>query len=246
MTAKTQEELELMRTAGRIVGEFLKLIEKEVKPGVTTRRLDEIAEAFIRSQGALPAFKGYYGYPATICASVNEEVVHGIPGARVLKEGDIIGVDVGAKYKDYYADAARTFAVGRIDAEAKRLIDTTRKSLEEGIAKAVEGNRLSDISWAVQSFAEKNGFSVVREYVGHGIGKNLHEEPQLPNFGPPGNGPRLLEGMALAIEPMLNCGGHEVKVLADGWTVVTRDGKRSGHFEQTVFVGKKKAEVVTR
>ncbi len=245
MTVKSQEELELMRTAGRVVGGFLRLIEKEIKPGVTTKRLDEIAEEFIRSHGTVPAFKGYYGYPATICASVNEEVVHGIPGPRVLKEGDIIGVDVGAIFKDYYADAARTFAVGRVGEEDERHMAVTQKSLEEGIAKAVEGNRLSDISWAVQSFAEKSGFSVVREYVGHGIGKHLHEEPQVPNFGPPGNGPRLLEGMTLAIEPMLNRGTHEVKVLDDGWTVVTRDGQRSCHFEQTVFVGKKKAEVIT-
>lgn len=234
-----------MRTAGRVVGGFLRLIEKEIKPGVTTKRLDEIAEEFIRSHGTVPAFKGYYGYPATICASVNEEVVHGIPGPRVLKEGDIIGVDVGAIFKDYYADAARTFAVGRVGEEDERHLAVTQKALEEGIAKAVEGNRLSDISWAVQSFAEKSGFSVVREYVGHGIGKHLHEEPQVPNFGPPGNGPRLLEGMTLAIEPMLNRGTHEVKVLDDGWTVVTRDGQRSCHFEQTVFVGKKKAEVIT-
>lgn len=234
-----------MRVAGRVVGEFLKLIEKEIKPGVTTKRLDEIAEEFIYSKGSVPAFKGYYGYPGTICASVNEEVVHGIPGARALKEGDIIGVDVGAKFKGYFADAARTFAVGPVDKEDQKLIDVTRNSLAEGIKKAVQGNRLSDISWAVQSFAEKNGFSVVRDYVGHGIGKNLHEEPQVPNFGPPGKGPELLEGMALAIEPMLNRGTHEVKVLKDGWTVVTKDGQRSCHFEQTIFVGKKKAEVVT-
>ena len=245
MTVKNQEELELMRTAGRVVAGFFRLIEKEVKPGVTTKRLDEIAEEFIRSQGALPAFKGYYGYPATICASVNEEVVHGIPGARVLQEGDIVGVDVGAKFKGYFADAARTWAVGRIDKEDQRHIDVTRNALKEGIAKAVAGNRLSDISWAVQRFSEKNGFSVVREYVGHGIGKNLHEEPQVPNFGLPGRGPELLEGVALAIEPMLNRGGHEVKLLGDGWTVVTKDGKRSCHFEQTIFVGEDKAEIVT-
>ena len=234
-----------MRVAGRVVGELLRLIEKEAKLGVTTKRLDEIAEDFIYSKGAVPAFKGYYGYPATICASVNEEVVHGIPGARALKEGDIVSVDVGAKFKGYYADAARTFAVGLIEAEDQRLLDVTRESLAEGIGKAVQGNRLSDISWAVQSLAEKNGFSVVREYVGHGIGKSLHEEPQVPNFGPPGKGPELLEGMALAIEPMLNRGTYEVKVLSDGWTVATKDGQRSCHFEQTLFVGKKKAEVIT-
>jgi len=220
-------------------------MEKETKPGVTTQRLDEIAEAFVRSEGAQPAFKGYYGYPATICASVNEEVVHGIPGKRVLKDGDIIGIDVGVILDGFYSDAARTFAVGKVDPESQRLIDVTREALVKGIGQAVAGNRLSDISWAVQSFAEKEGFSVVRQYVGHGIGKNLHEEPQVPNFGKPHEGPTLVEGMALAIEPMLNAGTHEVEVLPDGWTVVTKDGKRSGHFEQTIFVGKNKAEIVT-
>ena len=234
-----------MRRAGRIVSKLLKLMEKETKPGVTTQQLDEIAEAFVRSEGAQPAFKGYYGYPATICASVNEEVVHGIPGKRVLKEGDVIGVDVGVILDGFYSDAARTFAVGKVDPESQRLIDVTREALARGIGQAVVGNRLSDISWAVQSFAEKEGFSVVRQYVGHGIGKSLHEEPQVPNFGKPHQGPELVEGMALAIEPMLNAGTHEVEVLPDGWTVVTKDGKRSGHFEQTIFVGKNKAEIVT-
>lgn len=228
-----------------MVSKLLKLMEKETKPGVTTQQLDEIAEAFVRSEGAQPAFKGYYGYPATICASVNEEVVHGIPGKRVLKDGDIIGIDVGVILDGFYSDAARTFAVGQVDPESQRLIDVTREAMTRGIGQAVAGNRLSDISWAVQSFAEKEGFSVVRQYVGHGIGKNLHEEPQVPNFGKPHEGPTLVEGMALAIEPMLNVGTHEVEVLSDGWTVVTKDGKRSGHFEQTIFVGKNKAEIVT-
>ena len=234
-----------MRRAGRVVSELLKLMEKEARVGVTTKRLDEIAEAYIRSQGALPAFKGYYGYPATICASVNEEVVHGIPSSKTLKEGDIIGIDVGAKLKGFYADAARTFPIGKVDERSLQLIETTRKALEQGISQAVAGHRLTDISWAVQSYAEKEGFSVVRQYVGHGIGKNLHEEPQVPNFGKPNQGLKLVEGMALAIEPMLNMGTYDVEVLADGWTVVTKDRKRSCHFEQTIFVGNDKAEVIT-
>ena len=245
MHLKSKEELELMRQSGRIVAKLLRLMEKEAAPGVTTRRLDEIAEDFIRSEGAEPAFKGYYGYPASICASVNEEVVHGIPGDRALKDGDIVGIDTGVRLKGYYADAARTFAIGATDGHSRKLIEVTREALARGIAKAVVGNRLSDISWAVQSFAEGEGFSVVRQYVGHGNGKNLHEDPQVPNFGPPGKGPELVEGMALAIEPMLNAGTHEVEVLADGWTVVTKDHSRSGHFENTVFVGKTKAEIVT-
>ncbi len=245
MQLKTKEELEIMRTAGHIAAKLLKRMEIEARPGISTKALDEIAEEFIRSAGAEPAFKGYYGYPASICTSVNEEVVHGIPGPRIIKAGDIVGVDVGVKLDGFYSDAARTFAVGPIDHESKRLIEITKEALKRGINQAVEGNRLSDISWAVQSFAESQGFSVVRQYVGHGIGRKLHEEPQVPNFGKPHEGPRLVEGMALAIEPMLNVGTYEVETLADGWTVVTKDRKRSGHFEQTVFVGKTKAEIVT-
>ncbi len=242
---KTPEELDLMRRAGRIVSDLLLLMEKEAKPGVSTKKLDGIAEAFILSSKAEPAFKGYYGYPASICASVNEEVVHGIPGPRVLKDGDIVGIDVGVKFEGYFSDAARTFAIGKVDGESSRLIEVTRESMMRGIAQAVEGNRLGDISWAVQSYAETQGFSVVRQFVGHGIGRNLHEEPQVPNYGKPHQGPRLTVGMALAIEPMLNMGGYEVEILKDGWTVLTRDRKRSGHFEQTVFVGKTKPEIVT-
>ena len=234
-----------MRQAGRIVSELLKLMEKEAKPGVKTKALDKIAEDFILSQGAQPAFKGYFGFPASICASVNEEVVHGIPGERTLKEGDIIGVDVGVKFDGYFSDAARTFAIGTVDAESRRLMEVTRAAMNEGIKQAIVGNHVSDISWAVQSYAERNGLSVVRSYVGHGIGRNLHEDPQVPNFGKPHQGVKLMEGMALAIEPMLNLGRHEVEVLKDGWTVVTKDGKRSGHFEQTVFVGRNEAEIVT-
>lgn len=234
-----------MRRAGSIVAGLLRLMEKEAAPGVTTKALDVIAEDYIRSQGGEPAFKGYYGYPATICASVNEEVVHGIPSARVLKEGDIVGVDVGVKLEGYYSDAARTFAIGRIDAESQRLIDVTREAMQRGIHQAIVGNRLGEISHAVQSYAEAQGFSVVRQFVGHGIGKNLHEDPQVPNFGHSKQGPLLTEGMALAIEPMLSVGTYEVEILADGWTVVTKDRKRSGHFEQTVFVGKDRPEIVT-
>lgn len=245
MHLKNRQELEVMRRAGRVVGRLLKLMEKEARSGVTTNALDRIAEDFIRSQGALPAFKGYHGYPASICASVNEVVIHGIPTGKPLKEGDIVGIDVGVCLEGYYSDAARTFSIGKIDDESRRLIEVTRQALLQGIEKAVEGNRLGDISHAVQVYAESHGLSVVREYVGHGIGKSLHEDPQVPNFGKAGQGPRLTEGMTLAIEPMLNLGGCEVEVLSDGWTVVTKDRKRSGHFEQTVFVGKKEAEIVT-
>lgn len=245
MELKTPRELEVMRRAGKIVGRLLKLMEKETRAGITTRALDKIAEDFVRSNGAEPAFKGYHGFPSTICVSVNEEVVHGIPGPRVLKDGDIVGVDVGVILDGYYSDAARTFAVGAVDEVSRKLIQATREALYKGIEKAVEGNRLSDISHAVQTHAEAAGFSVVRQFVGHGIGRNLHEEPQVPNYGKPNQGPRLVVGMALAIEPMINVGTHEVEVLADGWTVVTKDRKRSGHFEQTIFVGKDKPEIVT-
>jgi len=242
---KSPAELKIMRRAGRVVAGLLKLLEKEVRPGITTRHLDEAAEEYIRSSGTEPAFKGYYGYPACICTSVNEEVVHGIPGKRVLRDGDIIGVDVGVKLEGFFSDAARTFAVGDVDEESKRLMRVTREAMEAGIRRAVAGNRLGEISAAVQAHAEASGFSVVRQFVGHGIGRNLHEEPQVPNYGRPDQGPTLEIGMALAIEPMVNAGSHEVEILKDGWTVVTRDRRRSGHFEQTVFVGETKAEIVT-
>lgn len=245
MVLKTEAELESMRKAGKIVSALLKLMEKEAKPGVTTKTLDWIAEDFIRAQGASPAFKGYYGYPACICVSVNEEVVHGIPGQRSLQDGDIVGVDVGVVVDGYFSDAARTFPIGKVDAQSLRLIAVTREAMNRGIQKAVEGNRLSDISWAVQSYAEENGLGVVRKYTGHGIGKNLHEDPSVPNFGKPNQGLTLVEGMALAIEPMLNLGSYDVEELSDGWTVVTKDGKRSAHFEQTIVVGKEKAEILT-
>jgi methionyl aminopeptidase len=245
MVLKTKAELEGMRQAGKVVAALLRLMEQEVRPGVTTQQLDAVAEKFIRSQGATPAFKGYHGFPASICASVNEEVVHGIPGQKILQEGDIVGIDVGAIVDGYYADAARTFPVGKVDPESQKLIEVTREAMKQGIAKAVEGNRISDISHAVQQYAEKHGYGVVRKYTGHGIGKNLHEEPQVPNFGKPNQGMKLVEGMALAIEPMLNAGSYEVDELSDGWTVVTRDRKRSAHFEQSIVVGKKKPEILT-
>ncbi len=234
-----------MRKAGKIVSALLRLMEKEVRVGVVTKALDRIAEDFILSQGAVPAFKGYYGFPASLCVSVNEEVVHGIPGQRVLQDGDIVGVDVGVIVDGFFSDAARTFPIGKVDAESLKLIADTREAMNRGIQQAVDGNRLSDISWAVQSYAEKNGYGVVRKYTGHGIGRSLHEDPQVPNFGQPNQGPRLAEGMALAIEPMLNLGSYDVEELSDGWTVVTKDGKRSAHFEQTIVVGKKKAEILT-
>lgn len=234
-----------MRRAGRVVSALLELMSRQARPGVTTQRLDEIAEEFIRSQGTEPAFKGYYGYPATICASVNEEVVHGIPGARVLKDGDIIGIDVGVILEGFYSDAARTFAIGAVDEESLRLMKVTREAMQAGIAKATAGARVGDISAAVQAHAEANGFSVVRQFVGHGIGRKLHEEPQVPNTGKPGQGPLLRKGMALAIEPMVNAGTYDVELLKDGWTAVTKDRKRSAHFEQTILIREGQAEVVT-
>ena len=246
MVLKTKAEFDSMRHAGKIVAGLLALMEKEARPGITTQALDQTAERYIRSQGAEPAFKGYHGFPASICASVNEEVVHGIPGQRLLQDGDIVGIDVGVKVDGFFSDAARTFPIGKVDAESLKLIDVTREAMNQGIAMAVEGNRLSDISHAVQTYAEKHGFGVVRKYTGHVIGRNLHEEPQVPNFGRPNTGPKLVEGMALAIEPMLNAGSHEVNELSDGWTVVTKDGRRSAHFEQSIVVGKGKPEVLTQ
>lgn len=233
---KSDRELAYMRDAGRLVAETLVELEKTVSPGVTTLELDRVAEDYIARHGARPSFKGYNGYPASICTSINEEVVHGIPGLRKLADGDIISIDIGAEINGYHGDAAVTLPVGEIDDEVKRLLQVTRESLMVGIAQAVSGNRLSDISHAVQAHVEKNGFAVVRDYVGHGIGRHMHEEPQIPNFGPPGRGPRLKPGMALAIEPMVNKGTYEVRTLEDNWTVVTKDLQPSAHFEHTVAV----------
>lgn len=234
-----------MREAGRVTARALRLVGEAVRPGVTTGELDAVAEEAIRSAGALPAFKGYHGFPATICASVNDQVVHGIPGQTVLRAGDILSVDVGAIVEGYYGDSARTFAVGEVSEQASALLDATRKSLEAGIAQCVCGRRLLDISHAVQTVAEGAGFSVVREYVGHGIGRAMHEDPQLPNFGPAGQGPALAEGMVFAIEPMVNAGGPGVRSLEDGWTVVTQDGSLSAHFEHTVAITAEGPRILT-
>jgi methionyl aminopeptidase len=234
---RSTAELEKMREAGRLVGEVLTDLTARVAPGVTTAELDEIAEERIRQAGAIPAFKGYHGYPATICASINEEVIHGIPsGRRILNEGDVISIDVGASLDGYYGDSAVTLAVGQVSEQAATLLRVTEESLYKAIERVRPGARVSDIGHAVQQHVEAYGFSVVREFVGHGIGQRMHEEPQVPNYGEPGRGPRLTEGMVLAIEPMVNAGKPAVKVLADGWTAVTRDGSLSAHFEHTVAV----------
>lgn len=236
ISVKSPRELDIMREAGRIVAQAHAAVKQAIAPGVATRDLDAVADKLIRAAGATPSFTGYNGYPAAICASVNEELVHGIPGGRRLVEGDIISVDIGAYYRGYHGDSAWTYPVGRISAEAAELLQVTEQSLSEGIRMAVVGNRLSDISHAVQDFVEARGFSIVRDYVGHGIGSDMHEEPQIPNYGPPGKGPRLRPGMALAIEPMVNAGRPDVRTLSDNWTVVTVDGKLCAHFEHTVAV----------
>lgn len=243
---KSEREINYLRDAGRIVAETHVEVKKAVKPGVTTLDLDRIAEEYIISRGAIPAFKGYHGFTGNICSSVNEEVVHGIPGLRKLKTGDNISIDIGAVINGYNGDAAITVPVGEIDAEVQKLLDVTEESLYKGIEQAVIGNRLSDISHAVQSHVEQYGFGVVRDYVGHGIGRSMHEDPQVPNYGNPGRGPRLKAGMTLAIEPMVNLGTHEVKTLDDGWTVVTLDGKRSAHFEHSIAITDGKPEILTK
>jgi methionyl aminopeptidase len=242
---KSREELRHMRVAGRMVAEILSLLREKVVPGVTTLELDQLAEAECRKRKARPAFKGYGGFPYTICASPNEKVVHGFADNRPLCEGDILSIDFGVIYEDFFGDAAITVPVGNIDKKLQRLLQITEESLNRGIAASVVGGRVSDISSAVQSFAEKEGFSVVREFVGHGIGRQLHEAPQVPNFGKPGQGPRLKAGMTLAIEPMINAGGPGVKILDDGWTAVTTDGKYSAHFEHTVAITDNGPEILT-
>lgn len=235
-----------MRDAGKIVAKALSEVRKAAKPNVTTLELDEIAEKYIKSCGATPAFKGYHGFPGNICSSVNEEVVHGIPGLKKLKNGDTVSVDIGAVINGYYGDAAITIPVGEIHTEVQRLLDVTEQSLYKGIERAIINNRLSDISHAVQQHAESFGYGVVRDYVGHGIGRNMHEDPQVPNYGQPGRGPRLKPGMTLAIEPMINMGTHEVTTLDDGWTVITSDGKRSAHFEHTIAITHDGPEIMTK
>lgn len=242
---KTHEEIEYMRQAGKVVGDTLLKLEEIVRPGITTAKIDEIAEEFITKQGAKPSFKGYGGFPASICTSINEEVVHGIPTNRVLNEGDIISIDCGAILNGYQGDAARTIPVGKVSSEIMKLIEVTKESFFKGVEKAVVGNKLTDISYAVQQHIENNKFSVVRDYVGHGIGRDMHEDPQVPNFGKPGKGPELVSGMVLAIEPMVNIGGFKVITKPNGWTVVTVDGSLSAHYENTVAILKEGPEILT-
>ncbi|WP_313342696.1 type I methionyl aminopeptidase [Sedimentibacter sp.] len=233
---KTKREIEIMRKAGRLVAKAHELVRNNIKPGVTTKELDRLVEEFLRSQNAIPTFKGYNGFPFSICASVNEEVVHGFPSDRKLIEGDIVSIDIGATFEGYVGDSAKTFFVGEVNDEKRRLVEATRQSFYEGIKFATTNYRLSDISHAIQSHAESKGFSVVRDFVGHGVGKKMHESPQIPNFGRPDKGPRLQEGMVLAIEPMINAGVYNVKILDNDWTVVTVDGKPSAHYEHTVAI----------
>lgn len=243
---KSPREIELMKEAGMLVYEVHQALAKAVAPGVTTGELDALAESLIRKAGGIPTFKGYHGFPASICASVNEEVVHGIPGKRRLQEGDMIAIDLGVTYKGYVGDSAWTHPVGKVDPEATRLMDVTRTALEKAIEQCYPGKRLGDIGWAVQSYVEANGFGVVRDFVGHGIGASMHEDPQVPNFGTPGTGKELRPGMVIAIEPMVNAGTWEVKVLADKWTVVTADRRYSAHFEHTIAITEKGPLILTR
>ncbi|MEW6419664.1 MAG: type I methionyl aminopeptidase [Nitrospirota bacterium] len=243
---KSPEEIERIAQSCSIVAKTLNAIKGIVRPGITTREIEGFADAYIRANNALPAFRGYRGYPASICTSVNNEVIHGIPSERVLKEGDILSIDIGV-YKDgFYGDAAYTFPVGEIRPDVERLLRITEESLYIGIENARPSNRVSDISYSIQGHVESNGFSVVRAFVGHGVGRELHEEPQIPNYGPPRRGPRLRPGMTLAIEPMVNEGGYEVLILDDGWTVVTKDGRLSAHFEHTILVTSDKPRILTK
>ena len=242
---KSAEEVELIRESSLLVGKTLAAVAEHIYPGVTTLELDAVAEAFIRDHGAEPGFKGYGGFPNSLCTSVNEAVVHGIPNAIPLKEGDVVSVDCGVLKNGFYGDSAYTFAVGEIAPEIKRLLDVTKECLDLAIEQAVVGKRIGDIGWACQSHAERHGYGVVRELVGHGLGKDLHEAPEVPNFGRRGNGPRLVEGMVLAIEPMINLGRREVQQESDGWTIVTADRKVSAHFEHDIVVRSGKAEVLS-
>ena len=242
---KSPSEIAAMRRAGMVVASILKILSKEIRAGMTTRQLDDIAVRELTRYGATSAFKGYMGFPATLCTSINEEIVHGIPGERKIREGDIVSLDFGAKVDGFHGDAALTVGVGNISPQAKQLLQITKSCLEAGISVARAGAHLGDISAAIQHYAESRGLSVVREYTGHGIGREMHEEPQIPNFGPPGLGPVLRKGMTLAIEPMVNIGGWQTKVKNDGWTVVTADGSLSAHFEKTIAITDGEAEVLT-
>jgi methionyl aminopeptidase len=243
---KSLEEIKRMAETCHIVAEVFEELKKLIMPDITTKEIDEFVESYITSKRAYPAFKGYRGFPASLCASINDEVVHGIPSLRRLKKGDIISLDIGVYYRGFYGDGAMTLPVGETDDIAKRLLVVTEEALHRGIKNAIAGNRVFDISYAIQNYVEGNGFSVVRNFVGHGIGRELHEEPQIPNFGRKGEGPLLREGMTLAIEPMVNAGGWEVKILNDGWTAVTKDGSLSAHFEHTVAVTSNGPVILTK
>ena len=245
ITLKSAHEIEAMRLAGKITAAARALAREMVKPGVTTQQIDKAVFHFIREQGAIPSFLHYNGYPASVCISVNDEIIHGIPGKRVLREGDIVSVDVGAYIGGYHGDCAGTYPCGQVSDEAMRLIRVTQDSFFEGLKYAREGCRLSDISHAVQTYVEANGFSVVREYVGHGIGRNMHEAPEVPNYGKPGHGPRLLRGMTIAVEPMVNAGSAAIKQMPDGWTVKTADGKYAAHYENTILITAGDPELLT-
>jgi len=236
ITLKSTQEIEILRESNRIVAQILASLRDFIRPGVTTKELNRLAERLTRQKGATPAFKGYNGYPATLCVSVNEEIIHGIPGPKRLREGDLVSLDMGVRYRGYYGDAAITLPVGKVNQRARKLLQVTKEALKRAIEVAVPGNRLSDISYAIQSYAEGEGFSVVREFVGHGIGKRLHEDPQIPNYGPPHRGPFLKVGMVLALEPMVNVGTWRAELLSDSWTAVTADGSLSAHFEHTIAI----------
>ena len=245
ITLKSPHEIELMRRAGKITAAARAYAQGLVRPGVTTQEINSAVEHFIRKQGAVPSFLHYNGYPASVCVSVNDEIIHGIPGKRVLQDGDIVSVDVGAYIGGFHGDCAATFACGTISEEAQRLIDVTRQSFFEGIRYAKEGHRLLDISAAIQEYVESNGFSIVREYVGHGIGTQMHESPEIPNYGHPGHGPKLLRGMTIAIEPMVNAGAAAIRQMPDGWTVRTLDGKNAAHYENTILITDGEPEILT-
>ncbi|MBI2830190.1 MAG: type I methionyl aminopeptidase [Chloroflexi bacterium] len=245
ITIKSEQEIDLMRTAGRIVAEVLGIVSRHVRPGIMTEELDTIAEKEVEQLGGTPSFKGYRGYPASLCASVNDEIVHGIPGKRVLQEGDVLSLDFGAIYMGYQGDAAITVGVGKISPQAKRLIEATEEALRVGIAAAADGARLGDVSAAIQKYAEKKGYAVIREYTGHGIGREMHEDPLVPNFGTPGTGPILKKGMTLAIEPMLTTGDWHTRLGSDQWTVYTDNGNLAAHFEHTIAITGGRAEILT-
>ncbi len=245
ITIKTEEQIEKMRVAGQILARLDEILRAEIKPGVSTKHLDAIAEEYIRSQGAVPSFKGYSGFPASICASINEEVVHGIPSHRTLRDGDIISIDMGSYINGYHGDCARTYGVGEISEKDKKLIEITRQSFFEGIKYARAGCHLHEIGAAVQKYVEANGFGVVRDYVGHGIGRNMHEDPAIPNYRQIGRGPKLLKGMVLAVEPMVTTGSYDVRVLDDGWTAVTADGLNAAHYENTLVITDGEPEILT-